>query len=111
MLANIEVTTHPSDVEAIVGGSVSLSCDATGGRFDSWLHKDQSVTDGGDYNITSTDTSSTMEITSFKAELAGEYRCRFVSDDGAFLSLPGKVTYFGKASKRSQNFFSSLEAC
>ena len=92
----IEVTTHPSNVEAIVGGSVSLSCDATGGRFDGWLHRDQSVTDGGDYSITSTDTSSTLEITSFRTELAGEYRCRFTCDGGIVLTLPGVVKYFGK---------------
>ena len=95
-LGVINITTHPSDQEAIVGGSVSLSCEANGGQFHQWLHSDQPVTSGGDYSITSTATGSTLEITSFKKELKGEYRCQFVSDDCIIVTHPGKVKCFGK---------------
>ena len=95
-LGVINITTHPSDQEAIIGGSVSLSCEASGGQFHQWLHSDQPVTSGGDYRITSTATGSTLEITSFKKELKGEYRCQFTSDDYIIVTHPGKVKCFGK---------------
>ena len=74
---------------------MSLSCSANGAQVDQWLHKGKPVVDDDAHDINTSGGSSTLTLTSFRAEQSGEYRCQFSTDDGIALSLPGVVRYFG----------------
>ena len=74
---------------------MNLSCSATGGQVDQWLHRGRPVVDDDAHDIATVGNTSTLTLTAFSGEQSGEYRCQFSTDYGIALSLPGRVRYFG----------------
>lgn len=78
-----------------------MSCTASGYAFKMWVFDNRQgrtevATATADYDVTSTETSSSLKIKAFKKKLAGEYRCLFTREGvGSILTKPATVKHFG----------------
>jgi hypothetical protein len=87
------ISKHPESHNVALGQSVNMSCESDW-TFDQWMLNGSPISDGVDFGISSTSMGSHLQIKSFKAAEAGEYRCRFSNGSAREITKPGRVKYF-----------------